>query len=100
VSEFVREPQASGVMMIPIPRRGQLKGIAGVDEARQVPGVEDVVITAKVGQMLVPLPEGASYPGFIFARGATPDLVENSLRAAHATLRWAIERPLDVMPEG
>ena len=100
VSEFVREPQASGVMMIPVPRRGQLKGIAGLDEARQVPGVEDVVITAKVGQMLVPLPEGASYPGFIFARGATPDLVENSLRAAHATLRWAIERPLDVMPEG
>ena len=43
----------------------------GVDEARAVPGVDDVRITAKADQLLVPLPEGASYLGFIFARGAT-----------------------------
>ena len=32
-------------------------------------GIEDVIITAKQGQKLVPLPEGNSYLGFIFARG-------------------------------
>ena len=33
--------------------------------------IDDVRITAKTDQLLVPLPEGASYLGFIFARGAT-----------------------------
>lgn len=98
VADLTREPQASGVMMIPIPRRGHLRGVSGLVEARRVPGVQDVVITAKLGQMLVPLPEGAGYPGFIFARGDTADQVESSLRAAHATLGWDIERPLDVLP--
>ena len=44
------------------------------------PGIEDVIITAKQGQKLVPLPEGASYLGFIFARGESPDAVEQALR--------------------
>ena len=39
---------------------------------------------------LVPLPEGDSYLGFIFARGETPDEVEAALRAAHACLRFEI----------
>jgi hypothetical protein len=37
------------------------------------------------------LPEGASYLGFVFAHGDTPDQVEAALRASHAELRfeWA-----------
>jgi hypothetical protein len=99
VDGITREPLASGVMMIPVPRRGHLRGVAGLDEARGVSGIDDVIITAKVGQMLVPLPEGAGYPGFIFARAETPEQVEIALRTAHAKLRWEIERPLDVLPE-
>ena len=30
---WTREPLASGVMMIPIPRRGIFRGVAGVDDA-------------------------------------------------------------------
>jgi len=45
VSSLSREARASGVMMLPIPRRGILHGVAGVEEARAVPGVEDVAIT-------------------------------------------------------
>jgi hypothetical protein len=97
IEGVTREPRASGVMMIPVPRRGQLKGVDGVEEVRNLAGIDDVVITAKVGQMLVPLPEGASYPGFIFARADTPQQVERLLREAHAKLRWHIERPLDVV---
>src|SRR2546423_13849249 len=82
-----REQRASGVMMIPVPGEGVLREVRGVDLARAVPQVEEVVITAHPGQELVPWPEGARYPGFIFARGGTPEAVEAALRAAHGRLQ-------------
>jgi biotin carboxylase len=85
-----REHGAAGVMMIPVPGAGILKDVGGVDEGRAVPGVDDVVITAHNGETLVPWPEGSRYPGFIFARGERPDLVERSLRDAHQRLRFSI----------
>src|SRR5262249_13860328 len=54
-TEWQREPKASGVMMIPIPRRGIYRGAAGIDEARAVPDIVDVRLTAKLDQVLVPL---------------------------------------------
>ena len=38
----------------------------------------------------VPLPEGASYLGFIFARAPRPEQVEAALRQAHAQLNVVI----------
>jgi biotin carboxylase len=93
-------PAASGVMMIPVPRAGILESVCGLEEARAVRGVDDVVLTAKIGQKLTPLPEGASYTGFIFASGEEPGAVEESLRAAHARLRFAILGTLDVVSGG
>jgi hypothetical protein len=61
-----------------------------------VDGIEDIRITAKPDTVLVPLPEGRSYLGFIFASGPSPDDVEGSLRAAHARLQFRIERELPV----
>jgi biotin carboxylase len=81
---------ASGVMMIPIPRAGVYAGVSGVEEAMQVEGIEDAVITAKQGQTLLPLPDGSSYLGFLFARGDSPGGVEQSLRQAHARLKFEI----------
>ncbi len=66
------------------------------DRARSLPGIEDVIITAKQGQKLVPLPEGASYLGFIFARGETPEAVEGALRTSHRQLRFEIATALPV----
>jgi len=97
VSAYAREPGASGVMMIPIPRRGVYRGVEGVEAARATDGVDDVVMTAKPESLLVPLPEGRSYLGFIFASGDAPDEVERSLRGAHGQLRISIERALDVV---
>ena len=85
-----REGQASGVMMIPVPRGGVLRHVRGVEEARAVPLVDAVEITAHPGQTLVPWPEGARYPGFIFAKGDTPEGVEAALRAAHGRLEFVI----------
>jgi biotin carboxylase len=96
VSGYTREREASGVMMIPIPRRGVYRHVEGVDDARAVGGIEDVQITAKPDAVLVPLPEGKSYLGFIFARGAEPAGVERALREAHSRLRFTIDRELPV----
>ncbi|MCC7243688.1 MAG: ATP-grasp domain-containing protein [Acidobacteria bacterium] len=94
---WTREAAASGVMMIPIPRAGVFTRIRGVDAARAVGGVEDVVVTAKPGQTLVPLPEGASYLGFIFARDACPATVEDALREAHGRLQVGMAPSLRVV---
>lgn len=88
VPTWEREAAAAGVMMIPVPGAGVLRGVRGVDAARRVPGVEDVVITAHVGQRLEPLPHGSRYPGFIFARAASPQDAESALRRAHACLAF------------
>jgi biotin carboxylase len=95
--EAVRESEASGVMMIPIPRAGFLEAVENVEEASRTPGVEAIEITAKARQQLVPLPEGASYLGFIFARGDSPELVEQALREAHGRLRFVISPALKVI---
>jgi hypothetical protein len=83
-------------MMIPIPRRGVYRGVSGVDAASAVDHVDDIRITAKPDQLLVPLPEGASYLGFIFARADDSRAVERALRGAHARLRFAIDAELPV----
>jgi hypothetical protein len=84
-------------MMIPVPRRGIFRRVDGVDQARAVSGVEDVRITAKPDTTLVPLPEGKSYLGFIFARGREPADVDRALRDAHAQLEFRVERELAVL---
>jgi biotin carboxylase len=91
VSKVERERQAAGVMMIPIPRAGTLREVFGLDEARRVAHVEDIIITAHITQQVAPPPEGASYLGFIFSRAATPTSVEAALREAHARLEFVIE---------
>jgi hypothetical protein len=93
IPSLERERRAAGVMMIPIPRAGVLKDIRGQTEARAVPGIDEVAITAHPGQDLVPLPEGASYPGFIFARAESPERVEAALREAHRRLEFVVMAP-------
>jgi biotin carboxylase len=88
---------AAGVMMIPIPREGIYVDVQGLDQARSVAGIEEVIVTAKQGQKLIPLPEGASYLGFIFARAETPDAAEQALRNAHRHLRFEIATALPVI---
>lgn len=97
VGEWMRESEASAVMMIPIPRSGVFRGAAGVDEAKAVAGVDEVLITAKPDQQLLALPEGSSYLGFIFAHAPTPDGAEQAVRSAHACLRLTIDPWLEVL---
>jgi len=86
IATLEREPGAAAVLMVPVPRAGTLVGVSGVDEARQVPWIDDVVITAHPGQELRPLPEGNRYLGFVFARAASVAEAVGALRAAHTKL--------------
>jgi len=96
IPSYPRRKAANGVMMIPIPRAGFLREVTGIRRALALEGIEDVVITAKRGQKLVPLPEGTSYLGFIFARAGSPLKVERLLRFAHGKLRFRITPDLPV----
>ena len=91
VESHAREAGAAGVMMIPIPRRGVLREVRGLDAARNIPDIEDVIITAHITQELLPPPEGASYLGFIFSRAETPDRAEAALREAHSRIEFLID---------
>jgi len=77
---------AGGVMMIPIPQEGILERVEGQDPAQHIPGVTELVMTARPGDQLIPLPEGKRYLGFILARGTHPAEVEETLREAHRRL--------------
>ena len=91
VGHVERESQAAGVMMIPIPRAGILREVHGLEAAKAVADIEDVIITAHITQEILPPPEGASYLGFIFSRADAPDRVEAALREAHSMLEFVID---------
>jgi hypothetical protein len=59
-----------------------------------------VEITAPLNQPVTPLPEGASYLGFIFARGETPADAEQALRDAHSRLVFRIEPAISLVAVG
>jgi biotin carboxylase len=90
VETFQREQQAAGVMMIPVPKAGILGEVRGKTAAHHVDGIVEVNITIPIGGEVVPLPEGARYLGFIFARAETPAAVETALREAHQQLEFVI----------
>ena len=97
ITAIERANSAAGVMMLPIPSAGILKAVGGVEEAKQVPLITGIEISAKLNYPLVPLPEGASYLGFIFARGETPAEVEAAIRQAHSLLHFEIRREIPVL---
>lgn len=97
VSAATLSEGSHGVMMIPIPNAGVYRGVQGVAEARQVHGLEDIVITAKEGQEMLPLPEGSTYLGFLFFRGPSDDLVLYGLREVHQRLKFQLSPVLPVL---
>jgi hypothetical protein len=97
VSSATLAPGCHGVMMIPIPHAGVYRGVQGLEEARRVSGVEDIVITAKEGQEVFPLPEGSTYLGFLFVRAQSHNKVLDGLREAHRYLRFIFSTPLPVV---
>jgi len=95
-SDSQREQFASGVMMIPVPKSGVLETVIGEDAARTVPGITDLLITARLHDYIAAWPEGSSYLGFLFARASDPEEVEQAIRNAHEKLAFTISPRLPV----
>ena len=91
-----REIEASGVMMIPVPRSGVFEGVEGIEAAESVPGVTEIQITARLHDYVAAWPEGSSYLGFIFSRGEAAAEVEKALREAHRRLNFRLSPRLPV----
>jgi biotin carboxylase len=97
VDQVRRERTAAAVMMVPIPRRGIFKRVEGLDDARAVPYINDLRVTAKIDQLLEPLPEAGSYLGFIFARAPRAPDAEQAVRKAHGLLNVIIDPAIPVV---
>ena len=92
LDRYGHQALASGVLMVPVPETGRLRSVEGVDAVRAMPSVTGVEITAKPGSMLETLPEGGTYPGFVFAEAAQPGDVIDALREAARRLRLVMDR--------
>src|SRR5215470_14696911 len=95
-TDLAREPQASRVMMIPVPRNGVYENVSGMERARAVDGIVDLTMTAREHDTIAAWPEGTSYLGFLFARAEKPEQVEKALRKANALLEFQIKPVLPV----
>lgn len=95
VSDVRPRADAAGVMMVPVPRAGIYRNVRGVAEAEAI--ANEVLITAKKGQRLLPLPEGNTYMGFLFAYGQAASEVEDRLRRSHKALQFEIAESLPVV---
>lgn len=87
-----------GVLMIPTTEAGILRRVEGIEAAGKVPFIEEVVIQVREGYELIPLPEGSSYLGFVFARAPNPADTEAALRAAHACLKIVVAPLIQISP--
>ena len=72
-SGWSREPEASGVMMIPVPSSGILERIEGEEAAISTTGITELLITARLHDYIAAWPEGSSYLGFLFAKTEAPE---------------------------
>ena len=91
-----RETDASGVMMIPVPRSGIFDEVAGIEHAVRVRYITQIEITARLKDYIEAWPQGSSYLGFIFARAPEAAQVEAALREAHSILRFKFSPRLPV----
>ncbi len=85
------QAESAGVLMIPITESGILKRVEGMTRALQTPYVEDIEIHINPGYELLPLPEGASYLGFIFAKAPDFERSYAALKSAYAELRFVTQ---------
>ncbi len=89
--ELRREPTASGVLMVPIPRPGRLVSVEGLDRVRSLEHISAIDITTTPGSQVDPPPEGDRYLGFVFARGSERTRVEGALRQAMEIIEVVVE---------
>ena len=69
-TDWPRESEASGVMMIPVPHSGVLEKVDGEEEARATPGVTELHITARLHDYIARMARRLKLSGFPVRKGA------------------------------
>jgi cysteine synthase A len=89
---------AAGIQFVTAAETGVLEDVRGVAEARAMPGVCDVAVTAPAGAEIRPPRSAYDRLGYVIARGAGP--AEVTTRLAAATARLAVTaQPIARRPE-
>jgi formate-dependent phosphoribosylglycinamide formyltransferase (GAR transformylase)/GNAT superfamily N-acetyltransferase len=95
LGDKVRLPQqkagAAGAMMLPIPGEGRLISVRGLDKAQNVGGIQDVILTADPGDLIIPFPEQSCYVGFLTAKADTSEEVERALTMAASAIEMDLQ---------
>ena len=82
-----RDATQSGVMMIPIPRRGILRGVGGIDAARAVPDIDDIQNHREAGSTARAAARRRQLPR-IHLRAGVERIGGGSRRCARRTRGW------------
>jgi biotin carboxylase len=82
---------AAGVIMLPVPGRGVLRSVSGVQRALKLDGVKSVDIHIEPGQTILPYPEQSCYIGTVVAAGNSQDEVISTLRTAAKEIRFDLK---------
>ena len=96
--EINQTQQHAGVLMIPITQRGILKRVEGLLEAQGIEHITHIEIHIQPGYELIPLPEGSSYLGFIFASADGFEQTWQALREAHSRLKFITSNSWQLEP--
>ena len=81
--ELVPKHATSVVQRYAFSKAGEILSIAGADEARQIAGVSDVILTAKPGDVIAAAGDARPSAAMVLATGASHDA---ALRAANDAL--------------
>lgn len=88
-----RAERVAGWMAILPEAAGTLRRVRGVEAARAVPGVDDVLIHRSPGYTIPTLGDNRAVCGFVWASGDSAQRVEERLRRACALLHAEVETP-------
>ena len=77
--------------MLPIPEQGRVKSIHGLESARCVPGIRDVILTVGPGDLILPFPEQSCYIGFLTASGVSVEETTHSLELSAGKIGLELE---------
>jgi len=81
----------AGMRVLSAPEPGKLTAIEGLDAAREVPGVADIILAVQPGEHVVPYTRAGAKLGYVLASGDSAERVEATFAEVDHTLRFVVE---------
>lgn len=83
----------SSIRFLTAPRRGRLAAVRGLEEARRLPGVKEVILGKPLGAEVQPAEEATHRLGHVITCGPDAGDVARQAKAALASLELVLEEP-------